>query len=121
MTETRMSACKFCGQTAMVEAETEAEALHLATMNCRCQEACAYQEAYWKAEEAITEMREMYGTEKVQERLVDSMEDNIRMMALGIIAKVQYDLPNGKKLKVTKKGSSFSIECSRADKKKVDV
>jgi len=121
MSETKLSACKYCGQTAMVDAETEAEALHLATMECDCEEAIAYQQIHMKMEEAITEMREMFQAERIQEHLINMMENNIRTMAAGLMSKAQYDLPNGKKLKVTKRDRGFSVECSSANKKKVEV
>lgn len=121
MSETILSACRYCGQTAMVEAETEAEALHLATMECDCEDAIEYQQLHVKMEEAITEMREMYKQERIQEHLINMMEDNIRIMASGHMSKAQYELPNGKKLKVTKKDRGFSVECSQANKKKVEV
>lgn len=118
---TIFSACKYCGQTAMVEAQSEAEALHLATMQCDCEEAFNYRSVYLKAEEAITEMHEMYSDEKVQDRLTDIAEECIRIMALGMLTKMTLELPNGKKLKVARKGHGFTVECSKADKKKVDV
>jgi len=117
----KFSACKYCGQTAMVEAQTEAEALHLATMQCDCEEALNYRSVYMKAEEAVTEMKEMYSAEKVQDRLIDIAEECIGIMALGMLNKMTLELPNGKKLKVARKGHGFSVECSKADKKKVEV
>lgn len=121
MSETRLSACKFCGQTTMVEAVTEAEALHLATMQCDCEDAFNYRSVYMKAEEAVTEMKALYGAEKVQDRLIETVEECINIMALGMLTKMALELPNGKKLKVARKGHGFSVECSKADKKKVDV
>lgn len=121
MSATKLSACKYCGQTAMVDAQTEAEALHLATMQCDCEDAFNYKSVYLKAEEAVTEMKVLYGSEKVQDSLIDIIEECISIMALGMLTKLAMELPNGKKLKVARKGHGFSVECSKADKKKVDV
>ncbi len=121
MSETKLSACKYCGQTAMVDAVTEAEALHMATMQCDCEDAFNYRSVYMKAEEAVTEMKEMYSAEKVQDRLIEITKDCIGIMAQGMLTKITLELPNGKKLKVARKNHGFSVECSKADKKKVDV
>lgn len=118
---TKISACKYCGQTAMVEAETEAEALHLATMQCDCDEAQRYKDMHRKAEEAIVEMRNLYSAEQVPDEIIQLMEKNITMMRDGLLAEAQYKLKNGKKLKVKYSGYNYSIECSQSDKKKVDV
>ena len=118
---TKISACKYCGQTAMVDAVTEAEALHLATMQCDCDEAMRYKEMHRKAEEAVAKMEALYGDESVPEEIIELMKQNIGLMRDGIIAEAQYKLRNGKKLKVKYSGSNYTIECSKADKKKVDV
>ena len=118
---TRVSACRFCGQTAMVDATTEAEALHLATMQCDCDEAIRYKEMYRKAEEAVAKMEALYDDESVPEEIIKLMKQNIGLMREGVITEAQYKLRNGKKLKVKYTGSNYTIECSKADKKKVDV
>lgn len=121
MSETRLSACKFCGQTAMVEAVTEAEARHLATMQCDCDEAIRYKEMYRKAEEAVAKMEALYEEENVPEEVINEMLQNIQLMRDNQLTEAQYKLPTGKKLKIKYNGSNYTIECSKADKKKVDV
>ena len=117
----KFSACKYCGQTAMVEAQTEAEALHLATMQCNCFSAKGYQETHTKAEEATAEMKKLYFDESVPEEVILMMAGNIVLMRDNHLAEVQYKLPTGKKLKMKYNGSDYTIECSKADKKKVHV
>ena len=53
--------------------------------------------------------------------IIDLMKQNIDLMRDGVLAEAQYKLRNGKKLKVKYSGSNYTIECSKADKKKVDV
>ena len=119
--ETRISGCRFCGQTAMVEAKSEAEALHLATMQCNCLSAQVYQETHTKAEEATAEMKKMYFDESVPEEVILMMAGNIVLMRDNHLAEVQYKLTTGKKLKMKYNGSDYTIECSKSDKKKVHV
>ena len=119
--ETRISDCRFCGQTAMVEAKSEAEALHLATMQCNCLNAQVYQETHMKAEEAAEEMKKLYLDENVPEEVILMMAQNIILMRDNQLAEAQYKLPSGKKLKMKYNGSDYTIECSKADKKKVHV
>ncbi len=123
MTEehTRISACKFCGQTAVVEAETEEEALHEATMHCDCEEARRYQEIGMRAEDAGFKMSQMYEAENAPEEIIGLMYKAIDQMAEGRLQKAQFILPNGQKLQVTLKGVGFIIEHSQAEKKKVEV
>ncbi len=116
-----IGACKYCGQNAMVDAETEAEAIYQATMSCDCVGAIQYREMQTKAGEAIVEMSELYQAEKVPERIIELMRQNIREMAEHKLTRAQYILPNGKKLTVTRKGQGFTVETQKADKKKVDV
>ena len=113
--------CKFCNQTAIVSAETEEEAVHQAIMACNCIDAERYKEMQIKAEGAILEMQQMYQTEKVPERIIELMRQNIREMVEHNLTRAQYILPNGKKLTVTRKGQGFTVETQKADKKKVDV
>ena len=120
MSDTRLSACKYCGQTTMVEAQTEAKALHMATMQCDCDEAMRYKDMHRKAEEAVEKMEALYSDESVPEEIIDLMKQNIDLMRDGVLAEAQYKLRNGKKLKVKYSGYSYTIECSKADKKKVD-
>ena len=121
MSETRLSACKFCGQTAMVEAVTEAEARHLATMQCDCFDARLYKEIHERAEHAAAEMKVLYEEENVPEEVINEMLQNIQLMRDNQLTEAQYKLPTGKKLKIKYNGSNYTIECSKADKKKVDV
>lgn len=116
-----IGACKYCGQTAMVDAETEAEAVYQATMACDCVGAVQYREMQTKAGEAIAEMNELYLAEKVPERIIELMQQNIQEMAEYNLTRAQFILPNGKKLTVTRKGQGFTVETQKADKKKVDV
>lgn len=115
------SACKYCGQMASVEAETEAEALHLATMGCNCEDALNYQEIYIRAENATLEMQELYKDEKVQQKVIDLSATCIELMAGGLLQGMQLALPNGKKLKISKKGNGFTVSCSRSDSRQVSV
>lgn len=116
-----ISACKFCGQTALIETENEAEALHLATMGCNCEEALNYREIYTRAAEAVEEMQELYREERVQERIIAIFREAIDLMALGIMTQCNVTLPNGKKLKISKRGNGFTINCARSDSKQVSV
>ena len=92
-----ISACKYCGQTAMVDAETEAEALHQAIMACDCIDAERYREIQIKAEGAILEMQQMYQAEKVPERIIELMRQNIWEMVEHNLTRAQFILPNGEK------------------------
>lgn len=118
---TRLSACRFCGQTAMVDALTEAEALHLATMQCDCFDAGLYKETHERAECAAVEMQALYEAENVPKEVINEMLQNIQLMRDNQLTEAQYKLPSGKKLKIKYNGSNYTIECSKADKKKVDV
>ncbi len=118
---TRISACKFCGQTAMVEAETEAEAIHEATMHCDCDEARRYQEIKMRAEDAGLKMSQMYRDENVPEEIINLMYQTIDQMVEGRLQRTQFILPNGQKMQITMKGRGFIIEHSQAEKKKAEV
>ena len=117
----RITACKFCGQTVMVEADTEAEALHEATMRCNCDEALRYQEIRMRAEDAGLQMSQMYKAENVPEEIISQMYKAIDQMVEGRLQRAQLILPNGQKLQVTLKGTGFIVEHSQAEKKKVEV
>lgn len=117
----RITACRFCGQTAMVEADTEEEALHEATMRCNCDEALRYQEIRTRAEDAGLQMSQMYKSENVPEEIISLMYKLIDQMIESKLQKAQLTLPNGQKLQVTLKGTGFVVEHSQAEKKKVEV
>ena len=117
----RIAACKFCGQTIMVEADTEAAALHEATMHCDCEEAIRYQDIQIRAENAGLEMSQMYRAENVPEEIISLMYKAIDQMIANKLQKALFILPNGQKLQITLKGRGFVIEHNQAEKKKVEV
>lgn len=119
--KTRITACRFCGQTAMVEADTEEEAVYEATMRCNCDEALCYQEIRIKAENAGLQMSQMYKAENIPEEIISLMYKVIDQMVESRLQKAQLTLPNGQKLQVTLKGTGFVVEHSQAEKKKVEV
>ncbi len=116
-----MGACKFCGQIVMTEAETEAEAMEMATMHCSCASAEMVRIVKEKESDAIGEMRELYNAEKVPEEIVRLMERNIEQMTNGNISKAQYKLTTGRTITVQRNGIKFAIEISKASKQKVEV
>ena len=59
--------------------------------------------------------------ENVPEEVILMMAQNIILMRDNQLAEAQYKLPSGKKLKMKYNGSDYTIECSKADKKKVHV
>ena len=90
-----IGACKYCGQTAMVDAETEAEAVYQATMACDCVGAVQYREMQTKAGEAIAEMNELYLAEKVPERIIELMQQNRQEKTAKNVSRVAADLRKG--------------------------
>ncbi len=113
-------ACKFCGQIHMTNAETEEAAATEATMRCRCAYAVAAQIAAEKEEDDKSEIQNLYGGAVPQE-VIGLICQGVEQMTNGNVSKVQYQLTNGRKLIVARKGINFTIEINKATKQKVEV
>lgn len=113
--------CRCCGQVVSFTAEgalTEGIAGELATLNCDCEEAEAYQRCMQQEKKAMANVQELFGEgQGVSEEVIAILNAAVLRICNGEMEKLNLNLPGGIKAAISR-NSKEEIKVERTETKK---
>lgn len=114
MKRTQTAPCRFCGQFVQFEAEgvlTEENAMEMAAMECKCEEAVGYRKWMQQEKRALRNIQRLFGEEAGPGSMVGEGSMAILNAAVcgicqGELEKAILNLPGGIKASISKKGEN---------------
>ena len=110
-------ACKFCGQIKMISAGDgleENEIIHLASLQCACDEARAYQKVDQKKTYAEANIKQLFSED--EKAFTDIMLSAVGFLANMTIKKMSLTNEYGVRATLTAKENSIKVERVATDK-----